>query len=221
MYIQYVRIMATTCTDRNGLQNEYPTSKNCSLTDCGLVPPFGDIDLGQLPAPSHFLNQCWLIASEVFWYSTEDNFTVKAENVYPWYDFEIAPCKITAYTVISSKHKHVNVHLYFQKKKYNSKVAVVCEGHCDAFYRSGVRLNIKMSLYQYMIHIIKIRLSYDRLIFIMEITIPGKTIFILRRAPCTQQKIFTLPHVLNISHILPLWDVLLATDGMMSLTLLM
>ena len=28
-----------------------------------------------LTAPSHYLNQCWLIISEVFWYSHEGNFT--------------------------------------------------------------------------------------------------------------------------------------------------
>ena len=47
----------------------------------------------------------------------------------------------------------------------------------------GGRLNINMSSYQYRILIKKIRRSGDRLIFIMEITIPGKTVFILRRGP--------------------------------------
>ena len=59
-------------------------SRNCfsdnesRLTHCGLVTPYGDIDLGLhrlrlwlvawLP-PSHYLNQCWLIISKVQWHS--------------------------------------------------------------------------------------------------------------------------------------------------------
>ena len=44
------------------------------LTHCGLVTPYGDRDLGQhwirkwLTAPSHYLNQCWLIISVVQWH---------------------------------------------------------------------------------------------------------------------------------------------------------
>ena len=42
------------------------------LTHCGLVTPYGDIDLDQhwLTAPSHYLNQCWVIISAVQWYSS-------------------------------------------------------------------------------------------------------------------------------------------------------
>ena len=45
-----------------------------NLTHCGLVMPYGDRDLGQhwlrcLTATSHYLNQCWLIISDVQWYS--------------------------------------------------------------------------------------------------------------------------------------------------------
>ena len=53
----------------------------------------------------------------------------------------------------------------------------------DSKLTPGNRLNINISSYQYRIPIIKIRRSGDRLIFIMEITIPGKTVFILRRGP--------------------------------------
>ena len=41
----------------------------CSLTHCGLVVSHG------LMAPSHYLNQCWLIISEVQWQSLYGNFT--------------------------------------------------------------------------------------------------------------------------------------------------
>ena len=54
-----------------------PYSPICSLTHCGLVTPYGDKSgstLAQvmaccLTAPSHYLNQCWLIISEVQWHS--------------------------------------------------------------------------------------------------------------------------------------------------------
>ena len=41
-----------------------------------------------LTAPSHYLNQCWLIISEVLWHSPEGNFTGNAPDIYNWYDFE-------------------------------------------------------------------------------------------------------------------------------------
>ena len=52
--------------------------RNIILTHCGLVTPYGDMDFGStlaqvmtccLMAPSHYLNQCWLIISEVQWHS--------------------------------------------------------------------------------------------------------------------------------------------------------
>ena len=51
---------------------------------CGLVTPYGDINLGQhwaqvmaccLTAPSHYLNQCWLNISVASWHSAENDFT--------------------------------------------------------------------------------------------------------------------------------------------------
>ena len=40
-----------------------------------------------LKAPSHYLNQCWLIISEVLRHSPEGNFTGNAPDIYHWYDF--------------------------------------------------------------------------------------------------------------------------------------
>ena len=42
-----------------------------------------------LTAPSHYLNQCWLIISEVLWHSPDSNFTENASDIYRWNDFEI------------------------------------------------------------------------------------------------------------------------------------
>ena len=62
------------------------------LTHCGLVMPYGDRSgskLAQvmaccLTAPSHYLNQCWLIISKVQWHSYQGNFTRDASTVGQW-----------------------------------------------------------------------------------------------------------------------------------------
>ena len=41
-----------------------------------------------LTAPSHYLNQSWLIIMEVLWYSLEGNFIGDTQDIYPWYEFE-------------------------------------------------------------------------------------------------------------------------------------
>ena len=41
-----------------------------------------------LMAPSYYLNQCWLIISDVLWHSLEDNFTGNVQDIYPWYKIE-------------------------------------------------------------------------------------------------------------------------------------
>ena len=59
------------------------------LTHCGLVTPFGDMELGQhllqvmaccLTAPSHYLNQCWLIITEALWHSSRGIIIRRCEN---------------------------------------------------------------------------------------------------------------------------------------------
>ena len=59
------------------------------LMHCGLVVPNGNIDLSQhwfrvmaccLMAPSHYLNQSWLLIGEVWWHSQESNFIVNARD---------------------------------------------------------------------------------------------------------------------------------------------
>ena len=58
-------------------------SSLCVLTHCGPVMPHGNREMGPtlaqvmtccLTAPSHYLNQCWLIIKEVHWHSSEGNF---------------------------------------------------------------------------------------------------------------------------------------------------
>ena len=41
-----------------------------------------------LIAPNHYLNQCWLLNSEVSWQSPEGNFAGNSKDAYPWYESE-------------------------------------------------------------------------------------------------------------------------------------
>ena len=41
-----------------------------------------------LMAPSHYLNQCWRIISEVLWHLPENNFTGNVQDTYHWYESE-------------------------------------------------------------------------------------------------------------------------------------
>ena len=49
-----------------------------------------------LTAPSHYLNQCWLIFSEILWRSHKGNFRGNIQESYPWYEFENYQFKIAA-----------------------------------------------------------------------------------------------------------------------------
>ena len=60
----------------------FDTDSSKTLTHCGLVTPYGDrsgstlalVTICYLTAPSHYLNQCWLI-SEFQWHLFEGNFS--------------------------------------------------------------------------------------------------------------------------------------------------
>ena len=52
-------------------------------------------------APSHHLNQCWLIV-KVMWHVHEDNFTGNAKDIYPWYELENYSFKTT-----TTSHKDI------------------------------------------------------------------------------------------------------------------
>ena len=58
--------------------------------------PLAQIMACCLMAPSHYLNQCWLIINEVLWHSLEDRFAGNAQDSYPWYEFDYYWTKITA-----------------------------------------------------------------------------------------------------------------------------
>ena len=47
-----------------------------------------------LTAPSHYLNQCWLIIKGVLWHSPESNFTGNAQDINAWNEFEITILKL-------------------------------------------------------------------------------------------------------------------------------
>ena len=49
----------------------------------------GQVMASCLMAPSHYLNQCWLMISEVLWHSPDSNFTENTQDIYHWNEFEI------------------------------------------------------------------------------------------------------------------------------------
>ena len=49
-----------------------------------------------LTAPSHYLNQCWLIIIEVLWHSPHGNFTGNSQDIRPWFEFENEKLKFTS-----------------------------------------------------------------------------------------------------------------------------
>ena len=67
-----------------------------------------------LMAPSHYLNQCWLIINEALWHSREGNFTGNAHYIYPWYEFENFLIMITAAPPALRGH-WVNTQKYIEK----------------------------------------------------------------------------------------------------------
>ena len=74
------------------------------LTHYGLVMLYGDWSgstLAQimaccLMAPSHYLNQCWLLISEVLWHLPESNSTVRAPATTLYDEFENYTFQIAA-----------------------------------------------------------------------------------------------------------------------------
>ena len=49
-----------------------------------------------LTAPSHYMNQCWFLISEVLWHSPESNLTVSSQDTALYHEFENNIFKIIA-----------------------------------------------------------------------------------------------------------------------------
>ena len=110
MNIQKIPLVIRTQTIQRGISWEYrPTSErhalfshihslnqlNVLLTHCGIVTPYAVNRLGsgstmaqvmacRLTAPSHYLNQCWLLISKVQWHPSESNFTRDTTTISHW-----------------------------------------------------------------------------------------------------------------------------------------
>ena len=83
------------------LKSEY--FRTTKLTHFGLMTPYGNVDLGQLvlvmacclTAPSHYLNQCWLIISKIQLHSSDGNFTRDTSVINDWNKHENYSSKIS------------------------------------------------------------------------------------------------------------------------------
>ena len=49
-----------------------------------------------LTASSHYLDQCWSLICEIWWFPSEGNFTGNAQDIYLWHKFQNDLSKITA-----------------------------------------------------------------------------------------------------------------------------
>ena len=56
-----------------------------------------------LTAPSHYLNQCWLLISEVLWHSHESNFTVSTQTTLLYYEFESILLKLLPHLPVAKE----------------------------------------------------------------------------------------------------------------------
>ena len=57
-------------------------------------PTLAQIMARCLMAPSHYLNQCWLIISKFWQHSFEGNFTGNAQTIYLWYELKITNSRL-------------------------------------------------------------------------------------------------------------------------------
>ena len=71
------------------------------------MTPCGDIvtDLGwhRLMAPSHYMNQHWLIISDVLWHSPKGNITGNAQDIYIKYEFKITNLRLHLHLPVASE----------------------------------------------------------------------------------------------------------------------
>ena len=83
------------------------------LTHCGLVIPYrswstlAQVTLCCLTAPSHYLNQSWLLIRKVLWHSSESNFTASAQAMHWVWKLYF---KLTVNTVTSPRGQWVNLY---------------------------------------------------------------------------------------------------------------
>ena len=82
-----------------------------------------------LMAPSLYLNQFWIIISEVLYHLPERNFTGHAWDIYPWYDFENYSVNITGTSIRDQGVKYLFTdHMIFFKMA--DKMTVKGLTHC-------------------------------------------------------------------------------------------
>ena len=120
-----------------------------------------------LTAPSHYLDQCWLMISEVLWHSPDSNFTENTLDIYHWNDFEIYSFE----TVVKShrgqwikpwNHAYYLMGIYYcgttdlQDTDSNLKQSVPVSGavspfiHClQGFFKSITHVDVSLVWYYF------------------------------------------------------------------------
>ena len=82
-----------------------------------------------LMAPSHYLNQCWLLINEVLWHSSESNSTANAKVTSLCDEFEDYTFKISA---TSTSGQWVNTYFlkFYHERWTCGSVSWTCHSHC-------------------------------------------------------------------------------------------
>ena len=96
------------------------TCKNkCNLTHPGLMMLDGETELCKVmawchQASNHYMDQCWIMFSEVLWHLPKGNITQNAQDIYLWYVSEYYSCKMKSISPWSQW-----VYLYSDKEPFD------------------------------------------------------------------------------------------------------
>ena len=110
-------------------------------------------------APSHYLNQCWLIISDVQWHSYEGNFTRDASNINHYNQFENY---ITKILFKSPRANEINLSLGWSR---STKYAVI-DQMCLKWQWVGLALSITLLCAYYSWHLLTFNQVDWRTIFV-------------------------------------------------------
>ena len=111
-------------------------SDTALLTHCGLVTPYCDMGASStltqvmtccLMAPSHYLNQCWLIIKGLMWDSSDSNFTRGTPDISPSIEL-----KTTSLTLLRL-HPHLSVAIESTHWDRNKMAAIFQTTFSNAF----------------------------------------------------------------------------------------
>ena len=86
LYLEIYTFEITATSPRERVNSLWPSDVICRQ---GSRSTLAQVMACCLTAPSHYLNQYWLMISEVLWHSADKKFTENTSDIYHWNEFEI------------------------------------------------------------------------------------------------------------------------------------